>query len=255
MRDIKSLFDTKYLQYNNFNFIENDPISVPHLFSRKQDIEISAFFAAILAWGQRKTIIQNAKKITELMDDSPYEFILNHQEPDLKRFLGFCHRTFNDTDLLYCISFLKHHYTTHSSLESAFTKGLDSSSDNIESALIHFEQYFSSLDFFPERTRKHISTPARKSACKRLCMFLRWMVRKDRSGVDFGIWNGIQPAQLICPLDVHVLKVATQYDLIPVKMKGWQAALALTAYLKTLDAKDPVKYDFALFGMGLHEKL
>lgn len=253
MNDLKILFEEKFKQYNQPEFIEQDPISVPHRFSGQQDIEIMAFFAAILAWGQRKTIIKNALKIAELMDNAPYQFLKNHKENDLKRFIGFSHRTFNDTDLLYFISFLKFHYASFDTLETAFTQHYNTSMLNIEPVLIGFEKYFFSLTYFPQRTKKHISSPARKSACKRLCMFLRWMVRNDENGIDFGIWKTIQPAQLICPIDTHVLKIAEKYKLIPNKISGWKAALLLTDFLKTLDINDPVKYDFALFGMGKFE--
>ncbi|HEX5654841.1 MAG TPA: TIGR02757 family protein [Chitinophagaceae bacterium] len=236
--------------YNQPSFISTDPVSIPHLFSKKQDIEISGFFAAIFSWGNRATIIQKSKELMQLMDLSPHDFCLQHQEKDLIKLISFKHRTFNATDLLYFIEFFRFHYSRHDTLENAFTRH----GENIEEMLIGFHQYCFSLEYVPARTKKHIATPARNSSCKRLNMFLRWMVRKDDRGVDFGIWEKIRPAQLICPLDLHVARVARLFNLLKRKQTDWQAALELTAYLRKLDKDDPVKYDFALFGLGIIEK-
>ncbi|MEZ4902291.1 MAG: TIGR02757 family protein [Spirosomataceae bacterium] len=233
----------------------NDPISIPHQFSRLQDIEIMGLWAAILAWGQRKTIINKCNELIRLMDGAPYDFIKNHQETDLKRFLNFKHRTFNATDTLYFIEFFKTHYQRHDSLETAFAMALTVDDPHIEKGLVSFHDLFFSLDDFPERTRKHIATPLRKSSCKRLNMFLRWMVRKDDKGVDFGLWKHISPAQLICPCDVHVDRVARKLGLIQRPTTDWQTALELTENLKLLDPNDPVKYDFALFGLGVEGEM
>jgi uncharacterized protein (TIGR02757 family) len=246
--DIKALLDLKADQFNRPDFIKNDPISIPRRFRKKQDIEISALFAATLAWGQRKTIIANCNKLMTLMDNAPHDFITNHKEHDLKRFSDFKHRTFNPTDLLYFLEFLKWYYSRYTSLEEAFV------ADNIETGLVNFHDLFFSLPDFPRRTIKHISTPARKSACKRINMYLRWMVRDDDRGVDFGIWKKIRPSQLICPCDVHVDRVARKLNLIKRKQVDWQTALELTANLRELDPVDPVRYDFALFGLGVEEK-
>ena len=253
---LKELLDEKLSFYNTPSFIANDPISIPHSFSKKQDIEIAGFFAAILAWGNRTTIINNCKKLIALMDGAPHDFILNHQEDDRKRFLSFAHRTFNATDLLYFLHFLQSHYQRHSSLESAFLPApvFQFSSGNIQPHLIHFHNYFFSLPQHPERTRKHISTPARGSACKRLCMYLRWMVRSDKMGVDFGIWKKVSSSQLICPLDVHVARVAQRLGLLEREAVDWKAALALTSRLREYCEDDPARYDFALFGMGVEER-
>ncbi|MEP7319609.1 MAG: TIGR02757 family protein [Panacibacter sp.] len=251
---LKDFLNNKVETYNQPSFIKDDPVCIPHLFTKKQDIEIAAFFAAIFAWGGRATIINKSKELVELMDMAPYDFVLNHTEKELQNLLNFKHRTFNTTDLLYFIDFLKFHYTKETSLETAFTKWLSEDDENIEGALIGFHDYFFSLEHVPGRTKKHIATPYRKSTCKRLNMFLRWMVRKDDKGVDFGIWKQIKPAQLICPVDLHVARVAKRFNLLSRKIIDWQAALELTAYLKTLDANDPVKYDFALFGLGVVEK-
>lgn len=251
---LKGFLNNKVETYNQPSFIKDDPVCIPHLFTKKQDIEIAAFFAAIFAWGGRVTIINKSKELVELMDMAPYEFVLNHSEKELQNLLDFKHRTFNTTDLLYFIDFLKFHYAKETSLETAFSKWIGKGDENIEQALIGFHDYFFSLEHVPGRTKKHIATPYRKSTCKRLNMFLRWMVRKDDKGVDFGIWNQIKPAQLICPVDLHVARVAKRFNLLSRKLIDWQAALELTAYLKTLDANDPVKYDFALFGLGVVEK-
>jgi uncharacterized protein (TIGR02757 family) len=241
--------------YNQPSFISTDPICIPHLFSKKQDIEIAGFFAAIFAWGNRTTIIKKTRELMQLMDMQPYQFCLHHDNNDLKRLLYFKHRTFTTTDLLYFIEFLKGHYSRHNSLESAFLAAPQRENmPVIEAALTHFHHYFFSLEHVPARTKKHISTPERKSTCKRLNMFLRWMVRKDDRGVDFGIWKRFSPADLIIPIDLHVARVARRFNLLSRKQTDWQAALELTSWLKKLDKDDPVKYDFALFGLGVIEK-
>ncbi|MFN3589044.1 MAG: TIGR02757 family protein [Spirosomataceae bacterium] len=247
---IADLLEEMYAKYNVVGFIENDPISIPHQFTKKQDIEIAGFFAAILAWGQRKTIIHKCQELLGFMDNSPHDFILHHSEADLKRFLSFKHRTFNATDALYFIHWLKHHYEVNESLECAFipTKTAEWSAF---AGLSHFHTSFFSLEEAPHRTRKHIATPIRGSSCKRLNMFLRWMVRKDDKGVDFGLWESIQPTELICPCDVHVERVARKLQLITRPKPDWGMAQELTENLKLMDANDPVKFDFALFGMGV----
>lgn len=252
--ELKNFLDLKVSQYNRKDFIPNDPVCIPHLYTKKQDIEISGFFAATLAWGQRVTIIANCKKILAAMDNAPHDFLLNHKEEDRARFTGFVHRTFNDTDLLYFIEFLTIFYRQNNSLEDAFARFITAEDENTEQALIGFQQLFFSLPDYPARTIKHIATPAKKSACKRLSMFLRWMVRKDKQGVDFGIWNRIQPRQLVCPLDTHVHRVARGLGLLKRPQSDWQAALELTAQLKEFDPDDPVKYDYALFGLGIEER-
>ena len=258
MENLKSFLDSKVSQYNQPGFIANDPVCIPHLFTKKQDIEIMGFWAATLAWGQRVTIINKCKELIALMDGAPYDFIINHEEPDLKKLLHFKHRTFNDIDTLYFIAFFRHHYTNHDSLESAFLPaGLRQEAEKqlmIESYLNHFRSYFFSLPDFPHRTKKHVSSPSQKSTCKRLNMFLRWMVRKDNCGVDFGIWIRIKPSELIMPCDLHVDRVARKLGLITRKQTDWQTAVELTERLREFDPMDPVKYDFALFGLGIEEK-
>lgn len=289
MLDLQTFLDSKVKQFNTTDFIESDPISIPHRFSKKQDIEIIGFFAAMLAWGQRKTILNKCTELIDRMDGSPYDFIVNHQDDDLKALLGFKHRTFNDTDLLYFVSFFRHHYKHFGSLEEAFIpkSGLaefreeymeytanaiavdieESSSPvclqhnlqkapvRIEDSLNHFRKYFFSLEDYPTRTKKHVSSPSQKSTCKRLNMFLRWMVRKDNQGVDFGIWSKIKPSALICPCDVHVDRVARKLGLITRKQTDWLTAVELTGNLRLLDPDDPVKYDFALFGLGVEKEM
>lgn len=247
---VKEILDEAFEAYNQPAFIEDDPICIPHQFQSKQDIEIMGFWTAILAWGQRPTIINKSRDLIERMDGQPHDFILHHQDSDLKRFLSFKHRTFNATDTLYFIHFLHHHYQKHDSLEDAFLLGEKEAAD-MGSNLIQFHEYFFSLSDFPARTRKHIATPARKSACKRINMFLRWMVRDDQRGVDFGIWKKIKPQQLVCPCDLHVERVARKLGLIQRKPMDWRTALELTEALREFDPQDPVKYDFALFGLGV----
>ncbi len=253
--DLKTFLDEKVIQFNNPSFIKDDPVSIPHLFSKKQDIEIAGFFAATFAWGIRKTIINKCKALLKLMDNAPYDFCINHTDDDLKKLIGFCHRTFNDTDLLYFISFFKFHYSKNKSLENAFfNKHTLSSNNKVEAALNYFYAYFFSLEHVPSRTRKHIAMPGKSSGCKRLNMYLRWMVRNDEKGVDFGIWKKISPSDLICPVDLHVARVAKRFNLLKREHVDWQAAVDLTSALKIFDSDDPVKYDFALFGLGVLEK-
>lgn len=244
----------KVKKYNQPSFIEADPICIPHLFSKKQDIEIAGFFAAIFAWGNRTTIIQKCKELMHLMDNAPHQFCLQQHSSDLKRLLGFKHRTFNDTDLLYFVSFFHFHYNKHESLETAFTQWIQPTDKNIEHALNGFYQYFFSLPDVPKRTLKHIACPAKKSACKRINMYLRWMVRNDNNGVDFGLWKSIQPAQLVIPLDVHVARVARHFNLIQRQPTDWQTAVELTQLMKSIDANDPAKFDYALFALGVLER-
>lgn len=253
IRELKELLDEKVALYNQPSFIEKDPVCIPHLFSKKQDIEISGLFAAVLAWGNRTSIINSCTKIIKSMDNAPYDFIINHQETDLKRFFHFAHRTFNTTDLLYFIEFLTYHYRQHDSLEAAFTNGRRYAYPDVKQALIDFHNYFFSIEH-PERTVKHIATPQRNSACKRLNMYLRWMVRKDKCGVDFGIWKKIIPAQLVCPLDVHVARVAHRLGLLETDKADWKNAEKLTILLRQLNPADPAIYDYALFGLGMAER-
>lgn len=251
---LKKLLNEAADQFNQKDFIVDDPIGIPHQFTKQQDIEIMGFWVAMLAWGQRKTIINKSLELIELMDGSPYEFILNHQEKDRQRFESFKHRTFQYTDTLYFLHFLQDYYQKHDSLEWAFSRHLSDKDEHVGAALIGFHEHFFSLPDAPQRTRKHIATPARKSSCKRLNMFLRWMVRKDEKGVDFGIWKSIPTRQLLMPLDVHVDRVARQLGLLKRKQRDWQAVLELTSNLRAFDSIDPVRYDFALFGMGVLKK-
>ncbi len=247
---LKKFLDKKVDAYNQPFFIKSDPICVPHQFTRLQDIEIAGFFASIFAWGNRTTIIQKSRELMVLMDNEPYQFCMQHKPDQLRRLLSFKHRTFNATDLLYFVQFLHHHYQQEESLQSAFIRH----GSTVEEMLTGFHQYFFSLEDAPERTRKHIATPARGSTCKRLNMFLRWMVRRDDRGVDFGLWTGIDPAQLICPIDLHVARVARGLQLLKRSQTDWVAAIELTTALRKFDKADPVKYDFALFAMGVSEK-
>ncbi len=258
MVDIKAFLDAKVIQYNRPEFIPNDPVSIPHLFTKKQDIEIMGLWAAVLAWGQRVTIINKSHELIKLMDGAPYDFIMNHEETDLKKLLNFRHRTFNDVDTLYFISFFRNHYCKYESLESAFSppsflQKAEEQNGTVENSLNYFRTYFFSFPDYPPRTKKHISSPSQKSTCKRLNMFLRWMVRKDDCGVDFGIWSNIKPSDLIIPCDLHVDRVARKLNLITRKQTDWQTAVELTERLREFDPVDPVKYDFALFALGIEE--
>ena len=251
--ELKDFLDQKVERYNVPGFIELDPISIPKQFSEKRDIEITAFWTAILAWGQRVTIINKANQLFEIMDNSPYDFIVNHTEKDRAQFKDFKHRTFNYTDTLYFLEFLQNHYRNFDSLEDAFL--VNNQFTDVEQSLTHFRDYFFDHPFAPDRTRKHIASPARKSTCKRLNMFLRWMVRKDDQGVDFGIWSRIRQSDLMMPLDVHVERHGRALGLLKRKQRDWLAVVELTDNLRKLDPSDPVKYDFALFGMGVDGNL
>ena len=251
MQDLKKLLDAKVKMYNRPAFIVHDPISIPHLFNRRQDIEIAGLFAASFAWGNRTTIIRKSKELMELMDMQPYDFVLHHQDSDLKRLAHFKHRTFNTTDLMYFIDFLKRHYQQHKSLETAF---IDKKDISMEAGLNNFYEYFTASEHFPSRTAKHVASPSKKSHCKRLNMYLRWMVRSDEQGVDFGIWKKIPMKELVVPIDLHVARVAGQLGLLSDRALSWKTAVELTAKLKQFDPNDPAKYDFALFGMGINAK-
>lgn len=248
---LKSFLDEKVEHYNQPGFIANDPIQIPHSYTKREDIEIAGLFAAVLAWGQRITIINKCKDLFQRMDNDPHQFVLHHSENDLKSLMDFKHRTFNTTDTLYFVEFLKWFYTNHKSLEEAFL--VPKEEITIEKGLIHFNTLFFSLPDSPHRTRKHIATPERKSTCKRLNMYLRWMVRNDKKGVDFGLWKNIRMDQLLCPCDVHVERVARKLKLIKRKQTDWQTVLELSTNLKKFDSNDPIKYDFALFGLGIEE--
>lgn len=248
--EIQDFLDEKVAQYNRGSFIQSDPISIPHQFSKKEDIEIAGFLTATIAWGQRKTVLKNAQKMMDLMDRDPHQFILHHKPEDLKRFEGFVHRTFNAIDLQYFCRALQMIYREHNGLEALFAN--HATAKDTQMAIHHFKQVFFSLDHL-KRTQKHVSDPEKKSAAKRINMFLRWMVRKDETGVDFGLWNTISPAALSCPLDVHSGRVARRLSLLKRKQNDAKAVKQLDESLQKLDPSDPVKYDFALFGLGVFE--
>jgi len=248
--ELKDFLDHKVIQYNNIEFIDSDPIQIPHRFSRKEDIEISAFLTATIAWGNRKMIINSANKMMNLLDNAPFDFVMQHQESDLEVLSTFVHRTFNQEDFIFFLGGIKQLYIHHGGLEGVFNK--HQQKDTLQPAIsalkgIFFEQHPNS------RTAKHISDPLQNSAAKRINMFLRWMVRKDTAGVDFGLWESIAPSQLSCPLDVHSGNVARKLGLLPRKQNDAKALVLLDNALREMDPKDPVKYDFALFGLGVFE--
>jgi uncharacterized protein (TIGR02757 family) len=247
LAEIKNFLDQKYLEYSKPEFIETDPIQVPHLFTKKEDIEISGFLTATISWGQRKSIIKSAKHLMQLMDYAPYDFILNHSKSDLEIFNSFVYRTFNSEDLKNFLVSLKHIYENKEGLEKAFE------GEDIKTKIINFNNRFFDLPH-PARTKKHVSNPAKGSAAKRINMFLRWMVRTPKEGIDFGIWKSVKPKDLYCPLDIHSGTVARKLGLLKRKQNDWKAVEELTNELKNFDKTDPVKYDFALFGLGVFEK-
>jgi uncharacterized protein (TIGR02757 family) len=248
---IHELLELKYRQYHTPDFIENDPVSIPHKFNTKEDIEIAAFFAATIAWGQRKTIVYNASRLMNMMNNEPYDFIMNSREKDLKKLDGFVHRTFNNSDCLYFVASLKNIYLHWGGLQNVFEKGYEKD-QTIKSAIIYFREKFFELPYL-KRTAKHISNVEQNSAAKRINMFLRWMVRYDEGLVDFGLWKGIPTAALHIPLDLHTGNTARKLRLLTRKQDDWKAVEELTGVLRKFDKQDPVKYDYALFGMGIYE--
>jgi len=249
--ELKSFLDEKVIEYNNPKFIESDPIQIPHQFTLKEDIEISAFLTSTIAWGNRKMIIKNAQIMINLMGNSPYDFVMNHKDYQMDSFDSFVHRTFNSLDFKYFIKALRHIYTNYYGLEEIFSKY--ASDTSTQTAISKLKEIFFEIPH-QQRTQKHISNPAKGSAAKRINMFLRWMVRNDNSGVDFGIWKNLSPSILSCPLDVHSGNVARKLNLLTRKQNDAKALLELDTNLRNLDANDPVKYDYALFGLGVFEK-
>jgi uncharacterized protein (TIGR02757 family) len=249
--ELKEFLDTKTEQYNNIKFIESDPIQIPHQFSTKEDIEIAGFLTATIAWGNRKSIINNANKMMQLLEQAPYDFVMNHSKKDINSLKHFVHRTFNGEDFAQFIKCLHHIYKNRSGLEAVFAQHANSNST--QNSIHHFKKNFFEISHQP-RTQKHVSDPLKNSAAKRINMFLRWMVRNDKNGVDFGIWKSLSPSQLSCPLDVHSGNVARKLGLLTRKQNDAKALKELDTALRQLDANDPVKYDFALFGLGVFEK-
>jgi len=248
--ELKDFLDSKVEQYNNPKFIETDPIQIPHQFTLKEDIEIAGFLTATISWGNRKSIIKNSKHMMELLELSPYDFVMNHETSDLKKLNVFVHRTFNGEDFIQFIISLKHIYKTHNGLESIFSKY--AKKDSLQFSIHEFKKHFFEVLHLP-RTQKHISDPLKNSAAKRINMYLRWMIRNDKTGVDFGIWKSLSPSHLSCPLDVHSGNVARKLGLLNRKQNDAKALKELDIALRKLDPKDPVKYDFALFGLGVFE--
>lgn len=250
--ELKEFLDEKAELYNTPSFIETDPLSIPHRYSRKEDIEIAGFLAATIAWGNRKSIVTNANRMMQMMDDAPYDFVIQHRPKDLKRLRGFVHRTFNEVDFECFIKSLRHIYSAHGGLEQVFSTGLQQH-QNLQHSISQFKKVFFEIEH-PERTRKHLSDPITGSSAKRINMYLRWMVRQDKKGVDFGIWKSISPSTLSIPLDVHTGNVSRKLGLLQRKQSDSKAVAELDEALRKMDPRDPVKYDFALFGLGAIEK-
>ena len=248
--ELKEFLDEKVELYNKPNFIESDPIQIPHLYSAKEDIEIAGFLAATIAWGNRKMIINNAKKMMDFMGNSPYDFVMSHSESQVEPLESFVHRTFNGTDFITFIKSLQHIYKNHDGLEAVFSK--HQQEDSMQNAISEFKKLFFEVEHLP-RTQKHVSDPLKNSASKRINMWLRWNCRTDNQGVDFGIWKTISPSKLSCPLDVHSGNVARKLGLLTRKQNDAKALAELDTNLRLLDKEDPVKYDFALFGLGIFE--
>lgn len=250
--ELKSFLDEKVIQYNTLDFIESDPVQIPHLFSQKEDIEIAGFLTATIAWGNRKMIIKNAHKMMDLMGNSPYDFVMSHTERNLEPLESFVHRTFNGQDFKIFIKGLQYVYKNHDGLETVFSKNSADKTINLQNNITEFKKVFFEIPH-QYRTQKHISDPLNNSAAKRINMYLRWMVRQDNKGVDLGIWKKISPSILSCPLDVHSGNVARKLGLLTRKQNDGKALAELDLQLRELDPNDPVKYDFALFGLGVFE--
>ena len=248
--ELKDFLEEKVLQYNTLYFIDSDPVQIPHLFTQKEDVEIAGFLSATIAWGNRKMIIKNGHKMMDLMGNAPYDFVMSHTTNQLEPLDRFVHRTFNGQDFTHFIRSLKHIYTTHSGLEAAFAKNQESHS--MQKSISEFKKLFFEIQHL-QRTQKHVSDPLNNSAAKRINMYLRWMIRQDNKGVDLGIWKSISPAALSCPLDVHSGNVARKLGLLTRKQNDGKALAELDGKLRILDPNDPVKYDFALFGLGVFE--
>jgi len=248
--ELQSFLDEKVELYNHPDFIESDPIQIPHLYSQKEDIEIAGFLSATIAWGNRKMIIKNAQRMMELMGNSPYDFVMSHTDDQLERMESFVHRTFNGTDMVFFIKSLQNIYHNHNGLEAVFAQ--HQQSDSMQASISEFKRIFFEIEH-QNRTQKHVSDPANGSAAKRINMFLRWMARNDNKGVDLGIWKSISPAALSCPLDVHSGNVARKLGLLTRKQNDSKALAELDKNLRLMDPNDPVKYDFALFGLGVFE--
>ncbi|GGW62498.1 uncharacterized protein (TIGR02757 family) [Winogradskyella epiphytica] len=248
--ELKEFLDEKVNLYNNPKFIESDPIQIPHKFSKKEDIEIAGFLTATIAWGNRKSIINNSNKMMELLDHAPFEFITQHEESDLEKLSSFVHRTFNGNDLIQFVKSLNHIYISHNGLEAVFGKFAEP--DSLQPSIHQFKKIFFEIPHL-NRTQKHVSDPLKNSAAKRINMYLRWMIRNDNNGVDFGIWKSLSPSQLSCPLDVHSGNVARKLGVLKRKQNDGKALAELDRALRDLDSNDPVKYDFALFGLGVFE--
>ncbi|MDO6737490.1 TIGR02757 family protein [Wenyingzhuangia sp. 2_MG-2023] len=249
-KELKAFLDSKVNQYNNRDFIDSDPVQIPHLFSKKEDIEIAGFLAATISWGKRPMIIKNCLLMMDLLGNAPFDFVMNHNTSDLEKLSEFKHRTFNGIDFQFFITSLQNIYKNHGGLESVFATHVKEQS--LQPAIHEFKKIFFGIPH-PARTTKHVSDPLKGSAAKRINMFLRWMIRQDQLGVDLGIWKQIPPSYLSCPLDVHTGNVGRKLGLIVRKQNDAKALLELDSNLRKLDANDPVKYDFALFGLGVFE--
>ena len=255
MEDLKALLDQAYERYNTPDFIKDDPISIPHSFSQKEDIEIAGFFSALIAWGRRDLIIRSANRLMDLMDRQPWRYVMEADEAELERLDSFVHRTFKGIDARALVLSLREVYAEHGGLEQIFSKNIQAHDPNVMQGLIHARQVLTAHPEFPDRTHKHLANPAKGSSAKRLNMYLRWMVRKDSRGVDFGLWESISPAQLLCPLDVHTGNIARKLGLLKRKQNDWKAVMELNLQLATFCPEDPVKYDFSLFGLGVYDDL
>lgn len=249
-KELKLFLDKKVVQYQQPSFIESDPIQIPHQFSKKEDIEIAGFLVATIAWGTRTIILKNGKSLMERMDNSPYDYVMNHSSSDLKSLKSFVHRTFNEEDAIYFVKSLNNIYKKHNGLEVVLRP--QTTENNYKNTISRFKKIFFSLDH-QYRTEKHISDPNKNSAAKRIHMFLRWMVRDSKEGVDLGIWKSHNSKHLSCPLDVHSGRVARKLNLLTRKQNDWKAVVELDQNLRKMDKNDPAKYDFALFGLGVFE--
>ncbi len=250
-KDIKALLEKKVRQYNTLDFITLDPVAVPHTFTRKEEREIAGLLTATIAWGNRKAILKSARQLMAWMDNDPFDFVMHATPNEWSTIKHFVYRTFNGTDCLFFLDALKRIYTNHGGLEAVFAHGYQQDL-TVKSAIQYFRQVIFEAEH-QKRTEKHVANPDKGSSAKRLNMYLRWMVRQDEKGVDFGLWKNIPASALMVPLDVHSGTQARNLGLLLRKQNDWKAVEELTEILRKFDPADPVKYDFALFGMGVNK--
>lgn len=255
-KEVKEYLDALCLKYNCAEFIDQDPVSVPHRYTRPEDVEIAGFLAATIAWGRRPLIVRNAMRMMELMDDAPYQYVTQSAASDWTTLMPFVHRTFNGGDFVYFVRALQYIYLSQGGL-GGFFRASYRRHETLRAVLSEFWQLFFSPELEPRSAHtRHLSSVDKGAACKRLNMYLKWMVRSDRNGVDFGLWNDAIPSSaLYLPLDVHTANTSRALGLLGRRQNDWRAVEEITSVLRDFDAADPVRYDYALFCAGIYKEL